>query len=285
MTSPSTVRGPAGLLLVLATLLGCNGPPGPRDGGVPDSATCSPACGEARTCCGGACVNTANDPRHCGACGAPCREGTYCTGGKCEPRPCTTTCPVGTTCCDGACCGAGQLCCDPQGPIDRGPACVAPDASGTCPQGCAPLCICASPDTPIATPAGERPIASLRVGDLVYSADQRGVIVVPIARTHRTPVSQHQVVRVTLASGAVLEISAGHPTADGRTFADLRPQGALDHVAIRAVERVPYAHLHTYDILPASESGAYFAGGVLIGSTLRPPDAGSGCAPAPAAAP
>lgn len=259
----------AGLLVAFWMIGACDGPTTPADGGGGDGAACSPACGTARQCCAGGCVNNANDPRNCGGCGVSCTGDTYCTGGRCEPRPCTTTCPMGTTCCAGACCAAGQLCCDPQGPIDRGPVCTAPDDRGTCPMGCAPLCICASPDTPIATPSGERPIAGLRIGDLVYSADHAGVIVVPILQTNRTPVRQHQVVRVTLASGAVLEISAGHPTADGRTFGDLRVADTLDQVAIRALERVPYGHPYTYDILPDSASGAYFAGGVLIGSTLK----------------
>jgi hypothetical protein len=35
--------------------------------------------------------------------------------------------------------------------------------------------ICASPDTPIATPDGDKPIASLHAGDLVYSVDHRVV--------------------------------------------------------------------------------------------------------------
>jgi hypothetical protein len=135
-------------------------------------------------------------------------------------------------------------------------------------MGCAPLCKCASPDTPIATPSGERAIASLRVGDLVYSADHNAVRAVPILRVERTPARAHQVVRVVLASGVELEISAGHPTADGRTFGDLRAGGRLDGQAVRRVEVVPYRHSHTYDLLPASDSGAYFAGGVLIGSTL-----------------
>lgn len=29
-----------------------------------------------------------------------------------------------------------------------------------------------------------------------------------------------------------------------------------------------YRHAFTYDILPASDTGAYFAGGALVGSTL-----------------
>jgi hypothetical protein len=74
--------------------------------------------------------------------------------------------------------------------------------------------------------------------------------------------------RVTLATGAVLDISAGHPTIDGRTFGDLHAGDELDGVAISSSESIPYAHDATYDILPDSDSGAYFAGGVLIGSTL-----------------
>jgi hypothetical protein len=33
-------------------------------------------------------------------------------------------------------------------------------------------------------------------------------------------------------------------------------------------ERLPYTEPRTFDILPASQSGAYFAGGALIGSSL-----------------
>jgi hypothetical protein len=128
--------------------------------------------------------------------------------------------------------------------------------------------VCASPDTPIATPAGERPIAELAVGDLVYSMDRDAIRAVPVARTARTPVVRHRVVRVTVAGGRVLAISAGHPTADGRTFGDLEPGGTLDGRRILAVEVVPYAWDATYEILPASDTGTYFAAGMLIGSTL-----------------
>jgi hypothetical protein len=160
-----------------------------------------------------------------------------------------------------------------------------PDERGSCPPGCAPLCKCASPDTKIATPSGERRIAELEVGDLVYSVEDGVVKVVPIVQTHRTPVSGHRVVRVTLASGAVLEISPLHPSADGRTFGDLRAGDALDGVAITDARIVPYAHDATYDILPDSDSGAYFAGGVLIGSTLAPSAVRVLAATAPASMP
>ncbi len=133
---------------------------------------------------------------------------------------------------------------------------------GSCP-------ICAAPDTPIATPGGDRPIASLRVGDLVYSVDHNEIVAVPILRVGRTPVAGHHVVRVVLASGAVLEISPGHPTADGRHFGELTAGSWLDgqHEVISAAI-VPYEYDATYDILPASSTGTYYAAGARIGSTL-----------------
>jgi len=232
---------------------------------------CDPVCGTARVCCEGQCINPANDPKNCGACGKLCSNGTYCGAGECVTPPCEATC-AGDSCCGMECCAAGQLCCDPQGPLSAGPHCVAPRETGTCPMGCAPLCVCAAPDTPIATPQGERSIASLRVGDLVYSVDARGITVVPIVAVKRTEVSRHHVMRVELATGATLEISGGHPTADGRRFSALSAGARLDGVAILSAEKVSYAYSATYDILPGSSTGSYFAGGALIGSTLGPGD-------------
>jgi hypothetical protein len=132
-----------------------------------------------------------------------------------------------------------------------------------------PCPVCASPDTPIATPGGDRRIADLREGDLVYSVDGDAIRPVVVARTGRTPVVNHAVIRVTTADGRWLEISAGHPTADGRRFGDLRPGARLDGQLIQRVDVVPYRHPETYDILPASDTGTYFASGMLIGSTLK----------------
>jgi hypothetical protein len=141
---------------------------------------------------------------------------------------------------------------------------------GTCPTGC-PACACAAPATPIATPDGDRPIALLQPGDLVYSVDRGALAIVPIARIHRQPVNgSHRVVELTLEHGAPLRISPRHPTADGRTFADLAPGDWLDGVRVVAARLVDYGDAFTYDILPASDSGTYFAGATLIGSTLSP---------------
>jgi hypothetical protein len=47
--------------------------------------------------------------------------------------------------------------------------------------------VCASPDTPIATQTGDTAIASLDVGDRVYSVDHDRVVLVPLVRPRRPP--------------------------------------------------------------------------------------------------
>lgn len=232
-------------------------------------------------CCGSACTNTGNDIKNCGKCGTVCPGNTpYCDQGVCKDKPpCDSgTACIGTaTCCGKNCCSVGQLCCEVPGPVGGlGPECTAP-VNGTCPKGCT-SCVCNSPDTPIATPSGERRIADLREGDLVYSMHGGRMRAVKVKKTHRVEAPNHQVVRVSLASGVVLEVSPKHPTADGRFFADLRAGDQLDGVFVVAAELVPYAHSHTYDVLPDSDTGAYWAGGVLIGSTVTgaPPARASG---------
>jgi hypothetical protein len=137
--------------------------------------------------------------------------------------------------------------------------------TSTCPL---PPPVCASPDTPIATPDGERRIADIRAGDLVYSVDHDAIRAVAVARVRRQPVQNHQVVQVITSDGRTLDVSAPHPTADGRTFGDLRPGGRLDGHLVESVEVIPYAPPFTYDILPDSDTGTYFAAGMQIGSTL-----------------
>jgi hypothetical protein len=105
---------------------------------------------------------------------------------------------------------------------------------------------------------------------VVYSVDHNAVRPVVVLRVGSVVVTHHQVVRVRFADGRVLEISAPHPTADGRAFADLRSGDKLDGHLMQSVEVVPYEHEATYDILPASDTGTYFAAGVQIGSTLAP---------------
>ena len=221
-------------------------------------------------CCQGECVDPRNNAFHCGGCGNACAQAPpFCDGGVCGSPPCEGSCGPDEVCCGASCCGAGTICCQVYGPVDTAPTCVAPSEAGTCSPGCAPLCMCAAPDTPIATPLGERPIAALRPGDLVYSEEAGQRVAVPLLDVQRVPVRDHQVVRVVLDDGGVLEISALHPLADGRSFGDLRSGDRLDDRRLVEVDTVPYAHAYTHDILPASESGIYFVHGVAVGSTMR----------------
>jgi hypothetical protein len=192
-----------------------------------------------------------------------CAQGLKCLecpkGGPQVKRLCTSTCGRDQDCNDSA---------RPKCNIDTtqpGP------PSGLC-TAADEICLwgsrCASPGTPIGTPAGERPIASLRVGDLVLSRRDGAVVAVPVARVLRLPVSAHHVVRVSLNNGTTLEVSEGHPIADGRTFRDLVPGERVAGLTVTSVQSIPYHHAFTYDILPASHEGTYFAGGLLVGSTL-----------------
>jgi len=135
-----------------------------------------------------------------------------------------------------------------------------------------PMCPeCNAPDTPIATPSGSRPVAELRPDDLVYSVHRGALAAVPVLSVRSKAQRNHHVMRVVLATGTTLEISATHPTADGRVLGDLAAGDELDGVRVVSAELVPYQYSHTYDILPASDTGTYYAGGVLIGSTLHAP--------------
>jgi hypothetical protein len=192
----------------------------------------------------------------------------------CSTPPCQQdagACGAASFCCGTSCCSPGQLCCTTHAACCDFTECRDPTPEGTCPIG-APCTTCASPDTPIETPDGARAIASIRVGDLVYSVEDDAVVVVPVIRTSATRARNHRVVEVVLANGATLRISPRHPTADGRLFADLVAGDQLGEVTILGVRVVPYDFEETFDILPASTTGFYFVGGALVGSTLADDD-------------
>jgi Hint domain-containing protein len=134
-----------------------------------------------------------------------------------------------------------------------------------------PCPICLALGTRIATPSGERAVEQLRVGDIVWTISERGErMAAPLIAVGSMPVpALHEVVRLALDDGRVVFVSPGHPTADGRRVGDLAAGDALDGARIASAQRVRYAGGATYDILPAGATGAYWANGVLLGSTLR----------------
>lgn len=135
-----------------------------------------------------------------------------------------------------------------------------------------PCPICLALGTLIATPIGETKVEDLRVGDIVWTTSARGerVAAALIAAGSMPAPATHEVVRIALDDGRAVFASPGHPTADGRRIGDLVAGDALDGARITTTERVRYLGGATYDILPASATGAYWANGVLLGSTLGP---------------
>jgi hypothetical protein len=257
-----------------------------RNDATPVDATATSLCGGKvcaadEDCCGpaecGRCIKKLTGPNcpsqcsasYCGPAGAPCNAGEICLDVEVTAGPAvasaTAKCvsnPCGTSSLDCSC--AGSLCSE----ANPQTACASVD-SATGLVRCMGGGKCAAPDTPIATPAGNRAIADLRPGDLVYSEHDGALVAVPLAQVVRRPAAGHVVVHLVTARGAVLDISGPHPTADGRRFSDLKIGDLLDGDRIVESEVVPYAHAFTYDILPASSTGTYVAAGLLIGSTLK----------------
>lgn len=114
------------------------------------------------------------------------------------------------------------------------------------------------------------PISELQVGDFVYSVEHDAVVAVPILEVRKRPARGHVVPQIALSNGQILQISGQHPTSEGRTFDQLKEGDNLGGLQVTSVEWVTYEQPFTYDILPASDTGYYFAAGAMIGSTLKP---------------
>src|SRR5262249_5688653 len=95
----------------------------PGDGG-------DAGCGTGLTDCNGKCVNTASDPKNCGACGTACNDASVCS-----QSACALNCGGGTTKCGQACVDIQT---DPQNCSKCGAACPSGDFcdGGTCIPNC-----------------------------------------------------------------------------------------------------------------------------------------------------
>lgn len=131
--------------------------------------------------------------------------------------------------------------------------------------------ICLAVHTRIDTPHGPVLVEDITLGELVWTANASGErVAAPVVQVVRVPVSAgHLLVHVVLADGRELWASPGHPTADGRVLASLRPGDVLDGSRVLRADIVPYNGGATYDILPAGSTGSYWADGILMGSTLH----------------
>jgi hypothetical protein len=154
-----------------------------------------------------------------------------------------------------------------QGTIDGAGNITVEDKSpgfATCP-------ICLAAHTRIDTPRGAALVEDIKPGDLVWTLGASGErISAPVLQVARVPVSAgHMLVHLLLDDGRELWASPGHPTADGRVLADIRPGDQLDGSRVLLADRVHYDGAATYDLLPAGPTGAYWADGILMGSTLQ----------------
>ena len=138
------------------------------------------------------------------------------------------------------------------------------------PGGC-PICLEAG--TRIATPAGEVLVANVQAGDVVWTTDAAGRrISAAVVRLERRPTpGPHLMLRLSLNDGRVLIAAGAHPAAGGRYLGHLRPGWRYDGATVSSVEWISSTAPSTFDLLPAGPTGAYWANGVLVGSTLASP--------------
>jgi hypothetical protein len=130
---------------------------------------------------------------------------------------------------------------------------------------------CLAINTLIDTPSGPIAVQDLRVDMSVWTIDMAGQrVAARLVQAARVPVpTTHQMIHLRLDDGREVFASPGHPTADGRTLAQLHRGDALDDAHVLSVERIRYAGDYTYDILPSGGTGVYWANGILLGSTLH----------------
>jgi len=130
--------------------------------------------------------------------------------------------------------------------------------------------ICLAESARIDSPDGQIAIRDLRPGDMVWTLTRDGQRVArPVLFVAVNPAPRgHTMLRLTLSDGRSLLASPGHPTPSGSLLADLRAGDLFAGAAIVSLEAVPYRGLFTYDLLPASDTGFYWADGVLMASTL-----------------
>lgn len=131
-----------------------------------------------------------------------------------------------------------------------------------------PICLAAG--TLIDTPSGLISVENLRLGRLVWTVDAAGKRVAqPLVRIGKTVLpASHQFIHLVLDDGRQLWVSPGHPTVDGRRAGQLQTGDPLDGSAIHSAELLYYPSNATFDLLPAGDTGFYWANGILFASSL-----------------
>ena len=134
-----------------------------------------------------------------------------------------------------------------------------------------PCPICLSVGTRIDTPDGPIAVEELRLGDPIWTldADGRRLAGTVIALGSMQAPATHHVIRLVLADGRSVTASPGHPLLDGRALGELRVGDLVDGSRVVALDSLPYPNGETFDLVASGPTGAYFAGGIPLGTTLR----------------
>ena len=144
-------------------------------------------------------------------------------------------------------------------------------------------CRCMPNTIRILTSQGEKQIDNIQIGDSVYTFNNNdGKILAPIIQVNKIPVHcGYTMIKITLENGKSIQASLNHPIPIERNYAsssgnqyevllfsDIKKGDHIGNSIVVSIEFVNYNGGFTYDILPAGESGYYWADGVLVGSTL-----------------
>jgi hypothetical protein len=135
-----------------------------------------------------------------------------------------------------------------------------------------PCPICLARGTRIDTPGDPVAVEALRLGDPIWTQDSGGrrVAATVIALGSTTAPADHHVIELTLADGRTVTASPGHPLADGRRLGTLAVGDVVDGSPIVALVSLPYAGGQTFDLVASGATGAYYADGIALGTTLLP---------------
>lgn len=127
--------------------------------------------------------------------------------------------------------------------------------------------------TLINTPKGETFIHNLIKSDHIWTVNLAGEkVLAVIEEVFRNPVPQtHKMLRISLADGRTTTASPLHPDLNGKSFSEFKAGDLFDNSSVSKIELTEYKEGFIYDILPSGETGAYWANGVLVGSTLFHP--------------
>lgn len=226
-----------------------------------------------------------SQPVACTAEAKQCPDGSYVgrTGPNCEfavcpapaPAPAPTPSPVGKSCAgpNDSICGSGYACVQDCGPPVARIGDLPPpyhcqtNAFAQKPRMC-PICLASN--TRIATPAGDVNVTDLKAGMSVWSPDAQGKrISQRISKVSKTAVpSTHHVIHLFLSDGRQVWVSPQHPLMDGRPVGSLHAGDVYDGATVMSADLIPYWDDATYDLLPDGDTGAYWANGILLKSTL-----------------